>query len=729
MEACTAVEHTLLNWLDAECDLAVGCWDRNLSCCYANQRFVELFGLRDTPLAQIAPQTLLGPEHRPRIAAAIGMAIAEPERQFAIAATGLRLQLRSCNIADDPQGLRIIAQTDAAATTDTRFAVLFRSTAIGLLLVNTNGRIAECNDAAADIFGYATDELVDAAVEQLLLPAQRHDHRQLRAELILQDRRKMAQGRTVVGLRRDGRSIHLNIHLTPLGRPGAAQTLVSVIDTSEQDLALERARSSAARFQRLFEHSPVGLMVVDAEGIIISVNQAAAELFGWTPDELHGQPVEVLLPARLRAAHPELRLRLSLNGERRAMGLGRDVVGQRRDGSELQLDIGLAPLDLDGSTQVLVTITDISERERARAQERLLATIARSDAAIIVSIGLDGRISSWNRGAERRLGYPAESICGRPLLPLLPRAERQCLREWLARLRAGDVLEGVELRCRHLSGQTVDLLATLTPLRDRHQRVVGVSAVALDTTNDKRNLRALERSNAALEQFAWATSHDLQEPLRMISSYLQLIDRRYREKLDDSGRQMMGFAVDGARRMQGLINGLLAFARLTPSDGNEHADLRQSLHAAMDLLATRIQLEGAQISVPAGGDSPSLVAIAQPALIQLWQNLLHNALKYRRPEPLSIVIRWQADERWILCSLRDNGRGIDPRHFDRVFRVFTRLQSDQVEAGSGIGLALCKRAVEGAGGEIWVESDGASGSCFHFRLPRIHTDHDRTSAT
>ena len=226
---------------------------------------------------------------------------------------------------------------------------------------------------------------------------------------------------------------------------------------------------------------------------------------------------------------------------------------------------------------------------------------------------------------------------------------------------------------------------------------------------------ALQRSNAELEQLAYVASHDMQEPLRMIASYLQLVEQRYQDKLDADGREFIGYAVDGAKRMQVLINDLLTYSRVgTKARPFEPVALQEVVDTALAHLQISIQENDARIEV--GGPLP-VVSGDRTQLVQLMQNLVANAIKFHGSAAPEVRIDC-ADEgaAWRL-RVRDNGIGIEPAYFERIFVLFQRLHGRGAYPGTGIGLALCKRIVERHGGRIWVESTPGQGSAFCFTLP------------
>jgi light-regulated signal transduction histidine kinase (bacteriophytochrome) len=252
--------------------------------------------------------------------------------------------------------------------------------------------------------------------------------------------------------------------------------------------------------------------------------------------------------------------------------------------------------------------------------------------------------------------------------------------------------------------------------------VQGVFAAARDVTEKKlaeeqmRKVMAdLERSNRELEQFAYVASHDLQEPLRMVSSYTQLLAQRYQDKLDRDANDFIGFAVDGANRMQRLINDLLSYSRVgTRGKPMEATDSHNALGRALANLQASIQESQAIVS----NDDLPVVLADEGQLIQLFQNLVGNAIKFRRKDaPPRVRVSAQREGSSWVFSVKDNGIGIDPEFQPRLFVIFQRLHGRDQYPGTGIGLAICKRIVERHGGRIWMESKSGEGSTFYFTLP------------
>jgi PAS domain S-box-containing protein len=364
----------------------------------------------------------------------------------------------------------------------------------------------------------------------------------------------------------------------------------------ERDLALRREaddrKAAEERFRLVVEAAPHATLMVDRSGRITLVNRRSEELFGYRREELIGRSVEFLVPERARDAHAGHVAEFVRTRASRPMGVGRDLLAQRKDGTLVPVEIGLSPLLLPDGPHTLASIIDMTERKRVDDD--------------------------------------------------------------------------------------------------------------------------LRRSNADLEQFAYIASHDLQEPLRMVASYTDLLAQRYREQLDERAEKYMHYITDGAKRMQRLVADLLSYSRV----GSQGIDMQAVNASAVvarvcESLGPRIRETGAAIDV----DHLPIVMADEVQLTQLFQNLIGNAIKFRGERPPRVTIAAvECDDRWQF-SVQDNGIGIDARFSERIFQMFQRLHDKERYPGSGIGLSIAKRIVERHGGRIWLESTSGEGSTFFFTLP------------
>ncbi|WP_456825244.1 sensor histidine kinase [Cellulomonas sp. P5_E12] len=282
---------------------------------------------------------------------------------------------------------------------------------------------------------------------------------------------------------------------------------------------------------------------------------------------------------------------------------------------------------------------------------------------------------------------------------------------------SGDLLHPVEtVGPGEIAALAGDVERMRVALVDQLQ-VLQASRTELETAHDllTEQTEELRRSNRDLEQFAYVASHDLQEPLRKIASFTQLLQKRYGGQMDERADQYIGFAVDGAKRMQQLIQDLLGFSRVGRVGGEvTDVDLGAALAGALDNLSEAVTESGAVVT----HDELPVVRGEEPLLVQLFQNLVGNAVKFRHPDraPTVHLSARRVGESWEL-ECRDNGIGIDPQYAERVFVIFQRLHAKDVYEGTGIGLSLCKKIVEFHGGRIWIEQPDGVGTSIHWTLP------------
>lgn len=267
---------------------------------------------------------------------------------------------------------------------------------------------------------------------------------------------------------------------------------------------------------------------------------------------------------------------------------------------------------------------------------------------------------------------------------------------------------------RDRKGEFVSFIAVIEDIHEqkKQQSFLQHSNSELKQSVEDR-LRDLQRSNAELEQFAYVASHDLQEPLRMIISYMQLVEKRYKDRLDEDGQEFIGYAVDGARRMQALIQSLLEFSRVgTRGEEFKPLDMGEVVSQALRNLSVVIEETGANIRV----DKMPSINGDQSQLVRVIQNLLANAINYRSEAPPEIHISASKQTEGWMFSVKDNGIGFDSKYADRIFVIFQRLHSREDYKGTGIGLAVCKKIIERHGGSIWTESEPGKGATFFFTL-------------
>ena len=380
---------------------------------------------------------------------------------------------------------------------------------------------------------------------------------------------------------------------------------------------------------------------------------------------------------------------------------------------------------------------DLSARRRTeaalKASDRRFRGVMESAPDAMVISNAEGTISLANTQAERLFGYSREELNGLPLRSLLldraaPAADAFMEEEDSARLTRERALIDLQARGAQLdglrrSGERFPVDLSQSPLESDNEHLI-ITAIR-DRTDQQRAEDALRkfsldlaRSNAELERFAYVASHDLQEPLRMVSSYTQLLSKRYKGKLDANADEFIGYAVDGATRMQKLIGDLLALSRVgTQAKESESVDTGLILKRVLADLQPHIEAAGASVHYPE--KMPAVLADGTQ-IGQLFQNIIGNGLKFHGEAPPRLEVSVAAEDgQFWRFAVEDNGIGIEQQYFERIFVIFQRLHGKDRYAGTGIGLAICKKIVERHGGELWVESKPGAGTTFLFTLPGV----------
>jgi PAS domain S-box-containing protein len=365
-----------------------------------------------------------------------------------------------------------------------------------------------------------------------------------------------------------------------------------------------------------------------------------------------------------------------------------------------------------------MTVNRKLAEEKLRTASMYSRSLIEASLDPLVTISPEGKITDVNKSTEEITGFSREQLIGTDFSDYF--AEPEKAREGYSKAFTEGFVRDYPLAIRHKSGKITDVLYNATVYRNEAGEIQGVFAAARDITERKameneikQTLEKLQQSNAELEQFAYVASHDLQEPLRMVASYVQLIERRYKGKLDKDADEFIDYAVDGANRMRGLIDDLLTYSRVSRL-GKPFEPT--NLESTLDIVLLNLKASITENKAVVIHDKLPIVMADGGQLVQLFQNLIGNAIKFHGKKPPRVHVSAQDKGNEYLFSVSDNGIGIAPEYFERLFKIFQRLHTREEYSGSGIGLALCKRIVERHGGRIWIESQVGKGSTIYFTL-------------
>jgi PAS domain S-box-containing protein len=359
---------------------------------------------------------------------------------------------------------------------------------------------------------------------------------------------------------------------------------------------------------------------------------------------------------------------------------------------------------------------EVALHDAQQAQERF-RFMAESMPQKIFTATPAGEIDYLNRQWLEFTGLTFEQMKGWGWAQMIhPDDVRENIQSWRHAIETGELFH-LQHRCRRADGVYRWHLSRAHAMRDEQGKISMWIGSNTDIHEQKEKEEELRRANEDLQQFAYSASHDLQEPIRNVAVYSEIVAKKYHDQLDKDGQQFLGFLMEGGRRLATLINDLLAYTRLGVADLNTaKVESMSVLREVLANLAEPIRLSGAKVTYDGLPD----VWMSQAHLQQVLQNLIGNALKYRKEEPPEIHISAALDGTSWRFSVSDNGIGIEPKYREVIFGVFKRLHRDQRYSGTGIGLAICQRVVARYGGRIWVESSPGEGSTFFFTVPQVH---------
>lgn len=513
---------------------------------------------------------------------------------------------------------------------------------------------------------------------------------------------------------------------------GSPLILEMDLDITEQRLADQRIKEERKRLEDVLETLPAYVCLLTPDYRMPFANRVFRDLFGYDP---HGKCYEFLFnrkePCEVCETYKVLK-----TGERQHW----HWTGPNNRDYEV-FDFPFR--DSDGTGLILEMGIDVTEQNRAQEGLRSASQYSRSliEASLdpLVTISPDGKISDVNEATIKITGVPREELIGTDFADYFtePKKARKGYREVFAKGSVKDY----PLTVLHRDGRMTDVLYNATVYKDSEGNIIGVFAAARDITEKKAAEKELEkhrlhleemvvqrteelaesnvrlkRSNENLEQFAYIASHDLQEPLRIMASYSELLDRRYKTKLDKDADEFIKYIVDSSRHMQKLITDILAYSRIGGAGTVvEAVDFSSIVDKVILRMKAEVEKNRAVIT---HGKLPKLMA-NESSIDQLFQNLIGNAIKFRSEQPPKINISAEKHRGEWHFSVQDNGIGIEEKFKEKVFQIFQRLHGRDKYSGTGIGLSICKKIVETHGGRIWVESEPSKGCTFHFTFPAI----------
>jgi len=473
-----------------------------------------------------------------------------------------------------------------------------------------------------------------------------------------------------------------------------------------------------------------GLLVIDHKGTVESFNPAAERMFGYKSEEVIGKNIKMLMPEPYHGEHDGYLKNYLTTGQAKIIGIGREVTAKRKDGSTFPIELGVSEMRVGNKRLFAGIIRDVTKRKEAELATRLLAAIVESAEEAIIGKTLDGKITSWNEGAEKLLGYRAADVIGKPVSILVPPERMEEEKSIMAELRKGQKVFHLETLRMAYDGTRIDVSITLSAIRDGSGKVIGASTIMRDIRAQKKadreiqqHISALKQSNQELDDFAYIASHDLKEPLRGLVSNAMFLKEDFSDKLDGATTRRLDRMTYLCQRMEKLMDDLLYFSRLGRQKlAVQRTDLNEIIKDIKLSMETTLCEANAVIEMP---ETLPTIICDLPRITEIFRNLISNAIKYNKSAEKHIEIgcadtaEQAADNDNIGCAfyVRDNGIGIPEQFHNDIFRIFKRLnEEDESVKGTGAGLTFVRKIVERHGGRIWLHSEVGKGTTFYFTL-------------
>lgn len=478
-------------------------------------------------------------------------------------------------------------------------------------------------------------------------------------------------------------------------------------------------------FNALLATAVDGIIVIDERGRILVFSDACERLFGYMRGEVVGKNVKMLMPSPYHAEHDSYLAHYRETGERRIIGIGREVAGRRKNGTTFSMYLSVGETKVDGARLFIAIAHDVSERKRSAETVQRLAAIVESSDDAILSTDLSGIVTTWNKGAEHLYGYLAEEIVGLPMATMLPPDRQEEEPYILSLIARGDRIENYETVRLHKDGRAIEVSLTVSPMRNTEGRIIGASKIARNIGQRKTHERRIRELQGELlhatrlvsaGQLAAALAHELNQPLTAISNYAAVLQELTSAVGDGHGDMVRDAAMkisDQADRAGQIIRRLRGFVAKRESE-QEPQDLNQTIDESLALGLVGSSYGNLQVKTNLAPDLP-LVRIDRVQIQQVMINLLRNAVDAMENSPRRElrVATARDGETFVQVSVADTGAGLAPEVLATLFQPFITTKGK----GLGIGLSICRSIVESHGGKLWVDPNDGGGAVFRFRLP------------
>ena len=616
------------------------------------------------------------------------------------------------DITDAKNKLKLLEQNEM------RLQFFFDNVLDGMGIV-VDGKFQLVNKAIVNILGFDSDkEIIGKEYIDFIHP----DLREKVNEIIISNSNQLY---TSPIIRNDG--TFRNVEATGQTIPFQNQELRIFVlrDLEERKNTQAKIDESEARFESVFKNSSLGIMLLDFDGNFVDANISILDRLGYSQKEIKSMNILDIIYEEDREIALEY-WKLLVNGSVNKIYKEKRFV--KKDKKITWVRITLNIMKISASENIVFGLVEDldsqkkSEKALIESEEKFRAVYESSPMGILITKS-PGIIYDLNPAFAEMMGYNEEELKGKNLLDITHASDYQKTKKWLEKIFNREIQTYItEKKYVRKDGTAFWAKAVVSTMNDITDEIVTV-AIIENIEKKKKTEDALEQKNRELtqinqelEHFAYVASHDLQEPLRTITSFIQILDKRYIHKLDEDAQQFMGFVVEGAKRMQTLIHDLLEYSRINRfNTGYEKIDLNEIFNTINRVLKDKIESHDALVL----SENLPVVYGNRLQLTQVFQNLVDNAIKFKakKRKPEIIISVNDLGDKWELI-FKDNGIGISQEYFQRIFVIFQRLHTHEEYTGTGIGLAICKKIIERHGGEIWVDSKPGKGTAFHLSIAK-----------
>jgi two-component system sensor kinase FixL len=614
---------------------------------------------------------------------------------------------------------------DFSGRTDPLFQTLIKTAVDGIVVIDEFGMVQVYNDACERLFQYPAKEVVGRNVQMLMPSPYRDEHDEYLSRFReTGERRIIGIGREVLGRRKDGLTFPMYLSVGE-GTLHGRRIFVGIIHD------LTQIKTETAMFQTLIATAVDGIMVIDELGIVQTYNEACERLFQYRTKEVIGHNVSMLMPAPYREEHDRYIDRYKKTGDRRIIGIGREVLGRRKDGTTFPMYLSVGEGNVSGTRVFVGIIHDLTqikaEAARREGGERHLAAIVESSGDAIFSKALDGLITSWNNAAERIFGYTANEAIGRPLDIIIPAGRFTEEDVIMAQIKANRRIENYETIRKRKDGTEIAVSLSVSPIHDAHGDIVGAAKIVRDVSQAKAaeaHLRDLQAELlhvtrlTSMGQLSSALAHELNQPLTAITNYLNAARRTLQAAAPEEHARLgeiLEKATGQTLRAGQIIRRLRDFVE--KRDSNRWLEDPNAVISDSIALGLVGAADGnVKLFTDLAPDLPQ-VMVDRVQIQQVLINLMRNAVEAMQESgkrELHVSTKLGQGD-FVEVAVADTGSGMPAEVAERLFQPFVTTKAK----GMGVGLTICRSIVEAHGGKLWMTPREGGGTVFYFSMPTM----------